>query len=55
MRRGSAEAINKMLNSYHFFSNVQEAKEFIAKHRWRKFVMSSNKDGTCWTVYHKER
>lgn len=52
MSRG---ATYKQLMSYHFFSTEAEALEYIKAHRWRKYVIGSNQDGTCWTVYHKER
>jgi len=45
----------KQLMSYHFFSTEAEALEYIKARRWRKYVLSSNTDGTCWTLYHKER
>lgn len=50
----SAASYNKMLASYHFFDTEQEAREYIKAHRWRKYVISSNAAGDCWTVYHKE-
>lgn len=58
MRYGNhrtAKGYNKMLNSYHFFNTEAEALEYIRRKRWRKYVLSSNADGTCWTLYHKER
>lgn len=54
-RRMSASSYNKMLNSYHFFDTREDALAYIKSHRWRKHTLSSNKSGTCWTVYHKER
>lgn len=45
----------KQLMSYHFFNAEQEAREYIKARRWRKYTISSNESGTCWTVYHKER
>lgn len=54
-RRMSAQSYNKMLFSYHFFSTEAEAREYITAHRWRKYTISSNEKGDCWTVYHKER
>ena len=51
----TANGYNKMLNSYHFFDTEEEAREHIKRKRWRKYVLSSNKEGTCWTLYHKER
>ena len=44
----------KQLMSYHFFSTEAEAREYIRSRRWRKYVISSNLSGDCWTVYHKE-
>lgn len=54
-RRMSASSYNKMLFSYHFFSGEAEAMEYIKAHKWRKYTISSNLAGDCWTVYHKER
>lgn len=51
----SANAYNKMLNSFHFFSTEAEARTFIKVRRWRRYTISSNAAGDCWTVYHKER
>ena len=51
----SANAYNKMLNSYHFFSTEEEARAYIKSKRWRKYTISSNASGDCFTVYHKER
>lgn len=45
----------KQLMSYHFFSSEAEALEYIRARRWRKYVISGNLAGDCWTVYHKER
>lgn len=47
--------INKELRSYYFFDTEREARAFIKAKRWRKYLLSSNQDGTCWTLYHKER
>ena len=54
-RRMSAASYNKMLFSYHHFNTEKEAREYIAARRWRKYTISSNAAGDCWTVYHKER
>ena len=54
-RRMSTASYNKMLFSYHFFSTEAEARAYIAAHRWKKYTISSNASGDCWTVYHKER
>lgn len=51
----SVNAYNKTLNSYHFFSTEAEAMTYVKLHRWRKYVLSGNADGTCWTLYHRER
>lgn len=45
----------KKLMSYHFFNSKEEALAYAKQNRWRKYVLSSNLDGTCWTLYHKER
>ena len=45
----------KQLMSYHFFSTEAEARAYIRARRWRKYTISSNAAGDCWTVYHKER
>lgn len=50
----SRATINKELMSYHHFDTEQEARAWIKAHRWRKYVISSNLAGDCWTVYHKE-
>lgn len=52
MRRKS---LNKLISCYHFFDTEEEARAFIKAKRWRKYYLSSNLDGTCWTLYHKER
>lgn len=52
MRRKS---LNKLISCYHFFDTEEEARAFIKAKRWRKYCLSSNLDGTCWTLYHKER
>lgn len=54
-KRCSPESLNKQLMSYYFFNSKDEARKFIAQKRWRKFILSANIDGTCWTVYHKQR
>ena len=54
-RRLSPNSFNKLLSSYNHFGSEEEARAFVKAHRWRKYVISSNADGTCWTVYHKER
>ena len=45
----------KQLMSYHHFATEAAAREYIQGKRWRKYTISSNQAGTCWTVYHKER
>ena len=45
----------KQLMSFHFFSTEADALAYIKARRWRKYVISSNLAGDCWTVYHKER
>lgn len=50
-----ARNINKILSCYHFFNTEQEARAYIAGRGWRKYVISSNAAGDCWTVYHRER
>lgn len=52
MRRRS---INKLLNSYFFFDSEEKAMAFIKAKRWRKYILTSNKDKTCWTLFHKTR
>lgn len=54
-RRMSAKNYNKMLNSYHFFNTEADALAYVKANRWRKYTLSSNIEGTCWTLYHKER
>ena len=55
MTHRTVNAYNKMLNSYHFFNTEEEAKKYIKQRKWRKYLLTSNIDGTCWTLYHKER
>lgn len=52
-RRKTAIGYNKMLNCYHFFDTKEEAEAFARRNRWRKYNISSNQAGTCWTLYHK--
>lgn len=47
--------INKYLMSFHFFATEAEALEYVKSRRWRKYVLSGNAAGDCWTLYHKER
>lgn len=54
-RRMSTSSYNKMLLSFHHFDTEAEARAYIKAKRWRKYVLSSNLEGTVWTVYHKER
>ena len=51
----SRAATYKQLMSYHFFGTEAEAREYILAHRWRKYTISNNAAGDCWTVYHRER
>lgn len=51
--RKTAANYNKMLDSYHLFDTKEEAEAFAKRNRWRKYIISSNQAGTCWTLYHK--
>lgn len=43
---------NRMLDLYHFFDTKQAAENYAKSRGWRKYIISSNLDGTCWTLAH---
>lgn len=43
---------NRMLDLYHFFDTRQEAEKYAKSRRWRKYIISPNAAGTCWTLAH---
>lgn len=47
------ERYNRNLMNYKFFDSKADAMAFIKDHRLRKYVLSSNLDGTCWTLHNK--
>ena len=46
----STRAYNAMLDRYHFFKTETEAIAYAKVRKWRKYVISSNETGTCWTL-----
>ena len=51
----TAAAYNRYLMSFHFFASEAEALAYVKARRWRKYVLSSNEKGDCWTLYHNGR
>ena len=47
------EKLNRQLACYRHFATEAEALSFAHGKKLKNYVLSSNQDGTCWTIYYK--